>query len=215
MDNRTVAQLNHEGFFLYAASAYGDGMPGGAREEFPPDALLPEHHRWRWTGKKYEATPDYRGTLVYRQDGTTYHPETWGPLPDGDSITPPPPAPPTLEEEKARAVAALREKRKAVEYGGVEIGGVMWDSAEKDELRLNSVMKLFESGTLTSYDGWKVGEGVYITLTPAILQQATMAFMEHYGKCFAVEAAKLAQIDALESTEAVDAWLATELNQGW
>ena len=42
-----------------------------------------------------------------------------------------------------------------------------------------------------------------------------MAFMQHHGRAFSVEAAKLAEIDALKSTGAVEAWLKTELNQGW
>ena len=123
--------------------------------------------------------------------------------------------PPTLAEAKEKAVFMLREKRKAIEYGGVEIEGVKWDSAEKDELRLNSVMKLFEKGTIQSYDNWKVGEGVYLTLTPQLLEKASLAFMLHYGGCFAVEAAKLAEISALTSAAAVEQWLQSGLDAGW
>jgi hypothetical protein len=102
---RTVAQLDHEGFFVGTSKAYGRGLPGNAREEFPPEGDLPEHHRWRWVGKAYEATPDYRGQTVYKPDGTTYHPATWGPLPDGDSLDPPPPSP---EEALAEAIAGKK-----------------------------------------------------------------------------------------------------------
>ena len=89
---RKVAQLNNDGFFLYETSARGRGMPSHTREDFPPDKALLEHQRWRWNGKKYEATFDYRGQTVYRPDGSTYYPTTWGPLPEGDSLTPPPPS---------------------------------------------------------------------------------------------------------------------------
>lgn len=65
------------------------------------------------------------------------------------------------------------------------------------------------------YAGWKVSEGVYITLTPEVSGRAALTFMQHYGNCFAVEVAKLAEIDALEDVEAVEIWLETALNQGW
>lgn len=125
------------------------------------------------------------------------------------------PAPkPPLDTVKKTAQLALREKRKLIEYGGFELDGQHWDSAEKDELRLNSVTRIFEAG-VPQYEGWKISEGVYITLTPELVQRAAMAFMQHYGKAFQVEAAKLAEIETLKSVEAVDAWLETELNQGW
>lgn len=110
--------------------------------------------------------------------------------------------------------SALRSKRKEVEYGGFMLDGQLWDSSEKDELRLNSVGKLFESG-LTEYDGWKVAEGTYITLTPELLQKASFALMTHYSRAFATEAAKLAEIDALKSPEERKKWLENELNRGW
>jgi hypothetical protein len=68
---------------------------------------------------------------------------------------------------------------------------------------------------IPQYEGWKISEGVYITLTPELVQRAAMAFMQHYGKAFQVEAAKLAEIEALEDANAVETWLATELNQDW
>lgn len=164
-----------------------------------------------WDGNAWKQVEDHKGEPGYL-NGEAHTIKDYGPYPPGFSKTPPPP---TVEEVKRQAITALREKRKAIEYGGVEIDGVKWDSAEKDELRLNSVMKLFESGALASYDGWKVGEGVYITLTPELLQQATLAFMRHYGRCFAVEATKLAEIDAFNTPEEVETWMATKLEQHW
>lgn len=121
---------------------------------------------------------------------------------------------PTLEEIKETARLLLREKRKEVEYGGFELNGQIWDSAEKDELRLNSVSKIFEAG-LPEYSGWKIAEGVYITLTPELLQQVSLALMNHYGKCFATEASKHQALLALTTVEAVEHWIATELSLGW
>lgn len=121
----------------------------------------------------------------------------------------------TLEEAVNDAKQALRSKRKQIEYGGFEFQGQTWDSSEKDELRLNSMLKMFEMTGLEEFPGWKVAEGVYITATPEIIQGAAVALMTHYARAFAVEAEKLAEIEALETTEEVAAWLATELESGW
>ncbi len=86
---RIVAQLNHEGFFLCPAKAYSPLMPNNAIAEFPPSGDLAEHHRWRWNGASYDVVADYRGTQVFRPDGTSYYPESFGPLPEGDSLIDP------------------------------------------------------------------------------------------------------------------------------
>ncbi|MDR2892965.1 MAG: DUF4376 domain-containing protein [Deltaproteobacteria bacterium] len=120
-----------------------------------------------------------------------------------------------LDNARAAALPALREKRKAVEYGGFTFQSQRWDSAEKDELRLNSMLKMFELAGLTEFPGWKIAEGVYITATPEIIQGAAIALMQHYAAAFAVEAAKAVEINALTTAEAVQVWLATELDTGW
>ena len=124
------------------------------------------------------------------------------------------PLPPTLQETKTEAKEALKAYRQQVEYGGFMLNGQKWGSEQKDELRLNSAYKLFESG-LSDYPGWKVSGGVYVTLTPELLQAATVGLMQHYGQAFAVEAAKIAEIEALTTTAEVEAWLETELEEGW
>ena len=121
---------------------------------------------------------------------------------------------PDLAEEKQQATSTLRELRKFKEYGGFTLNGQHWDSAEKDELRLNSITKLFESG-VPSFDGWKISEDVYITLTPEIAQQASMAFMQHYAKCFAVEHQKKAEIENCATLDQLSYWLEHNLNAGW
>lgn len=68
---------------------------------------------------------------------------------------------------------------------------------------------------LTEYPGWKISDGVYVTLTPEILQGASMAFMQHTGKAFAVEIQKLGEVETLDSNEAVSSWLENDLKLGW
>ena len=73
---------------------------------------------------------------------------------------------------------------------------------------------MFENG-LSEYPGWKISDGVYITLTPTILGQALMSFMSHVGNAFAVEATKLSEINALTTSEAVTNWLKNDMKVGW
>ena len=94
------------------------------------------------------------------------------------------------------------------------LNGQRWDSEEKDELRLLGINELFKKG-LTEYPGWKLEDGVYVTLTPELLDEVMLAFSHHTGAAFALEAAKLGQINALESSEAVLAWLENEMKVGW
>lgn len=124
------------------------------------------------------------------------------------------PLPPTVEQSKSEAKTQLKAYRQQVEYGGFMLNGVKWDSEQKDELRLNSAYKIFEAG-VPEYPGWKVSDGVYVTLTPELLQLATMGLMQHYGRAFYVEALKITQIDALNSVEEVAVWLETQLKEGW
>ena len=59
------------------------------------------------------------------------------------------------------------------------------------------------------------GTPVFVDLSAAQLQGIGMAVRAHVQACFDVRDAKCAQIPALESVEAVDAWLAQNLNMGW
>lgn len=226
----TCYQLDNEGYLIAEADDFGGFLPAGAIYNAPPSAK--DGHIRRWTGKKWEQVETHKGEEGYL-DGKPHKIMEHGPLPAGWSDTPPLP---TLEEAVIQAQAALREQRKTIEYGGFELDGQHWDSAEKDELRLNSVTKIFESG-IPQYEGWKIADGVYITLTPELVQQAAMALMQHYGRCFAVEAAKLAEIAAMQAAGAaaieaaeapaekkaaedaavtgVRAWQETQLTQGW
>ena len=120
----------------------------------------------------------------------------------------------TLIDIKNTASQELKDYRKQVEYGGFMLNGQRWDSEEKDELRLNSISKMFENG-LSEYPGWKISDGVYITLTATILGQALMSFMSHVGNAFAVEATKLGEINALTTSEAVANWLKNDMKVGW
>ena len=122
---------------------------------------------------------------------------------------------PAVDAARPIALALLREKRKSVEYGGFLFNGQRWDSEQKDELRLNSAIKMFEMTGMPEFPGWKVAEGTYVTATMQLLQGAALSLMQHYAAAFSVEAAKTAEIMNQETPEAVSAWLKNSLNQGW
>lgn len=112
-----VAQLNKDGFFVGPVSDHGGPMPHGCIAEFPPNTpRLADYHHWRWDGKKYVQTPDYRGCDVYAPDGAVYQPAAWGPLPEGHSLTAPPPS----EEQKRRErVTAIDVRLAAIDRASI------------------------------------------------------------------------------------------------
>ena len=202
-------QYTAEGYFAGEVEDYGL-LPNNATNVEP---VLQAGFIPRWTGDRgesWEQVENHKGLEGYL-NGEAYTIKDYGPLPQGFSITKPLPS---LDEAKKQARQELKAYRQQVEYGGFILNGQRWDSEQKDELRLNSAYKVFEAG-LTEYPGWKIADGVYVTLTPQLLQAATMAFMQHTGAAFALEAAKLAEIEALESSEAVLACLETEMKEGW
>ena len=166
------------------------------------------------TAREYDGTPKEATAYWLPTDSwdtPARHMTEFGPLPENALLVPPSKP---LEVAKTEAKDRLKAYRQSVEYGGFMLNGQRWDSEQKDELRLNSAYKLFESG-LSEYQGWKVSDGVYVTLTPELLQAASLGLMQHYGRAFYVEALKITQIDALNSVEEVAVWLETQLKEGW
>lgn len=179
----------------------------------------------KWTGTDWEQVKNHTSKAY---DGQPQTPtdywlpgDSWdtparqmtefGPLPEGALL-----AAPTkpLDVAKSEAKTQLKAYRQQVEYGGFMLNDIKWDSEQKDELRLNSAYKIFEAG-VPEYPGWKVSDGIYVTLTPELLQAASLGLMQHYGRAFYVEALKITQIDALNSVEEVAVWLETQLKEGW
>lgn len=112
----------------------------------------------------------------------------------------------TLDETLTAKLAELRAVRLAAEYGGFMLYGRKWDSELKDEQRLTSMVTLMKETGMASFDGWKIAEGVYITLTFELALEAAVAMFGHYAACFAEEAGIAAEIGALDSAEAVQAY---------
>lgn len=124
-----------------------------------------------------------------------------------------PPLPFAEALRKARDV--LKEKRRSVENGGFIFQGLRWDSEVKDELRLNSIITRMMADQSMVIDGWKVADGNYISLDLSTAMGAADAMLAHYYGAFALEAAKLAELEKLGSHEELREWMASKLDAGW
>ena len=133
-----------------------------------------------------------------------------------------PPSPKPVAEALDHARAAIRDRRRQAEYGGFLFDGQRWDSEEKDELRLNSMITMMDKTGITEFSDWKINADTCITLTPELAARAAAALMGHYAACFRVETAKKAELDAFaalfggEATaDAIQSWLDANLDIGW
>jgi len=202
-----VYQHDKNGYYLGEEIAYNDDLPNNCTKVKPTlkDGYIPQ-----WSGKKWVQVENNIGIKGYL-DNVPFEMKEYGPLPKGftDKMIE------SLDQAKNRARQLLRTKRKAVEYGGFEFNNMKWDSEEKDELRLNSIMKMFEITGNKELLGWKMSEGNYITLTPDLAVNAATNLMVHYAKAFAIEATKFEEINNLSTVAKVNYWIEHQLNMDW
>ena len=126
--------------------------------------------------------------------------------------------PPALEDVRA----IIFNRRRQAEYGGFPFDGQRWDSEEKDELRLNSMITMMDKTGMAEFPGWKINADTVITLTPELAVRAAAGLMSHYAACFQVETAKIALLAAyIESlgdkatASDIQSWLDANLDAGW
>ena len=108
----------------------------------------------------------------------------------------------------------------AVEYAGplvmVEGRPLRFPSEVKDETRLNSLAGLFMLDPTAQIPDWKVADGVYVTMTAGLLQTVKAAGFAHVAVTFSVERQKRAELEALDTASAVQAWMdGGGLDTGW
>ena len=186
-------------------------LPGSATRVAPPEHW--DGHARFWDGKAWVQVEDHRGEGGY-VNGEPHTITEIGPYPEGWSATPPP-VPLSEALENARAVIFTR--RRQAEYGGFMFDGERWDSEEKDELRLNSMITMMDKTGIVEFPGWKINAGAFITLTPELAVQAAAGLMGHYAACFQAEAVKKAALKAAGCVNAddVQAWLDANVDVGW
>ena len=167
------------------------------------------------------ATRDDYNRQIYA-DGTAKR-NGWLTDAEIDTLFPlPEPERATLAEALDGARAAIRIRRRQAEYGGFLFNGQRWDSEEKDEVRLNSIITMMDKTGITEFAGWKINADARITLTPDLAAQAAAVLMTHYAACFHSEAEKTAllaaYIESLGDEAAagdVQSWLDANLDAGW
>ena len=120
-----------------------------------------------------------------------------------------------IQNEKSIAKAAIKNKRLEIEYGGFTFNGQKWGSSIKDELRLNSSIKLLESGVIETINGFEPAPGVIIDLNLETALAASTFLMVHYNNCFNTERIKASEINKLKNIKTIKAYLDKNLNTGW
>ncbi|MCA3245565.1 MAG: DUF4376 domain-containing protein [Azospirillum sp.] len=116
------------------------------------------------------------------------------------------PPPPTLAEAKAAKLAALAALRYARETGG--IAGFRTDRESQALLTGAALAATLDAGY--SVD-WK-GEAGWVALNATQLLDAAQAVRAHVQACFSNERAHAEAIEALATTEAVQAY---DVTTGW
>lgn len=121
---------------------------------------------------------------------------------------------------KQNAIERIKEKRLLVEYAGpeIEVDGekIRFPANIKDETRLNSLVSIFEAHPEMIIEDWKVADGVYVTMSAGLLSKIKEAVFLRAAETFSVERKKQQQVQEVEdSAEAVNDWLAAELETGW
>jgi hypothetical protein len=117
---------------------------------------------------------------------------------------------PSLEEVKLAKLARIRAARHAVEYGGMEYDGIMYDSDATARAKYSETARVFGLMPDLEIEGWKAsdgpdGMGVYVTMTKALLDSLTLAGAQRDQACFAWERARAAEVAAAETVGAIEA----------
>ena len=176
----------------------------------PIKPVLKEGYIPQWNGKKWNQVENNIGKKGFLND-EYFEMKEYGKLPKGftDKISE------KIEDAKSRAKQLLREKRKKFEYGGFTFNNMSWGSEEKDELRLNSALKMFDITGVKEIENWKLNDNTYITLTPDLAINATTNLMMHYTKAFSIEQEKNKEIEQLSNVAKVNYWIEHQLYRDW
>lgn len=121
------------------------------------------------------------------------------------AFTPPVPEPVTLASAKAAKLAELAAWRYEKEVGGVVLLGARIKTDRESQATVNSAFTSLSQGFITSID-WKADGGVWIQLGLAQITPIAQAVAMHVQSCFTAEKALAAEIAALTTIEAVQAF---------
>ena len=127
------------------------------------------------------------------------------PVGTAGSYEPPVPPPLTLESAKAAKLAELADWRYQKEVAGIFVGGAKIKTDRESQATINSAFTSLSQGFITSVD-WKAAGGVWIQLTLTQLAPIAQAVAAHVQTCFTAEKNIAAEIEALTTIEAVQAF---------
>ena len=168
-----------------------------------PTTELPKYHKWRFVNNNWIAVLDCRGMDGFLQDGTPFRITEFGDTPNGwskEKVV----IPETLVETKTKALAIVRELRKEKEYSGCTSQGILWDTDEKSERRLNSAVTIMKDNpNILAIPNFKPSDKVSIVLTLPMAIKAGEDIMLYFGECFAWEDNIAEQINKCTTVEQV------------
>lgn len=109
-------------------------------------------------------------------------------------VAPPPPS----KQELAAYTAAKRYEK--------EVGGTIWNgwpvhTDRESQGKIVAERLAIEAGEREDTDGWKFADGVFRMVSNEDFMALASAVRQHVRDCFALEAAVLAQIEAVTITE--------------
>ena len=110
----------------------------------------------------------------------------------------------TLVKTKEKALAIVKVLRKEKEYSGCTSQGILWDTDEKSERRLNSAVTVMKDNpNVPAIPNFKPSDKVSITLTLPMAIKAGEDIMLYFGECFAWEDNIAEQINKCTTVEQV------------
>ncbi len=206
-------QCDHLGYYVGETDDFGGFVPSGA---VYPEPEIVEGYIPRWDGQAWEQVETHKGKQGYL-NGEPHTIIAHGPLPEGWSDTPPPPS---MEEARVSALETLRIKKWEMKDAGITVNGVAIDTDDKGQATLaGAMLNCLANPAYTA--NWKTaavdeqGKAVWMTIGADLITPLRQAMTDYTQACFDVEAEKQDELVALQSVEAIQAWLETELNQGW
>ena len=117
--------------------------------------------------------------------------------------TPPEPA---LEDLKARKRSIIAQARRAAEHAGVTVRGVRYSGDSENRRDMKEALDLCTVTGQVSFSAWKDSDGHFHANHPVSdVRSAIMQIAMRRGELIAHEGELMAQIDAAETAEDLDA----------
>lgn len=186
----------------------GDPADLGLSPEGPPS--VSGQQAAVWENGAWAIKPDHRGEVWYDgHDNPMMVEEIGDPAENGWTRNNPPaePEPPsTLSEAIPAKLTELAGKRYAVETGGTMLGTMPLNTDRQTCAIITAAYVKAMADPAFTVPNWKLADGVFVTLDAATIMAVADAMSAHVQAAFDREATLSAQIMALETAAAVNAF---------